>query len=348
MDPTVGGAVLDLYGGLNEERVAHLVNAGPRSPEGYRNCGKVEVRTDGYAYAQLYTTPNFAGRLALRGQAVGGESFWAVLGGCRGPTEDEVGNDERARWGFLRLRALRSDHVTPRDTVQLGTDGSRSRGSVRVYDANRRMDRAFAKLEIDDQGPVLVMRDGERTVMISPSGIQFGPDKAGAANGDGAADEPAFEGRLQPLPGAQVIPDVNFVADHPEDPRLQIHYNVIEGPEVGVYVRGTARLRDGRAAISLPDHFAAVTSERGLTAQLTARSIESRGVAVTALSREGLEIAELGGGTGEYEVDYLVQGVRRGREDFAVLRTKRAAVSREALAEPRSDDEKDLEIDAGA
>ena len=38
----------------------------------------------------------------------------------------------------------------------------------------------------------------------------------------------------------------NAVINHPRDPRLQIYYGALEGPEAGLYVRGTRRSR-GRA-----------------------------------------------------------------------------------------------------
>jgi hypothetical protein len=101
-----------------------------------------------------------------------------------------------------------------------------------------------------------------------------------------------------------------FAADHPHDPALSIHNSVLEWPEVGLYCRGTAQLLEGRASVGIPEHFAHVASEDGLTVQLTPRSAASKGLAATDLTPTALEITELWGGTGTYDVDWTVQGIR--------------------------------------
>jgi hypothetical protein len=101
---------------------------------------------------------------------------------------------------------------------------------------------------------------------------------------------------------------------------MAIYYCSVEAAEAGVQVRGTAALVEGRADVVLPDHFSQVAGEERLTVQLTPRSLDSRGVAATRLTTSNLIIEELGGGRGRYEVDWLVQGIRKGSEAYAVLR----------------------------
>jgi hypothetical protein len=143
-------------------------------------------------------------------------------------------------------------------------------------------------------GPLLLLSGDERTVILSTNGLQFVPDK-----GD-------F--------------DLNLVMPLPEKPGLAIHYSVVEGPEVGVQVRGTATLLQGRATVVLPEHFGLVASGSQLTVQLTPRSSRSKGVAASALSTRELVIEELCDGRGSYDVDWFVQGVRKGRETYEVVR----------------------------
>lgn len=114
--------------------------------------------------------------------------------------------------------------------------------------------------------------------------------------------------------------DLSFVAPLPERPGLAAHYCVVEGPEVGVQIRGTATLHDGKATVRLPEHFALVAAPTALTVQLTPRSPRSKGVAASSLSRTELVIEELAGGQGSYDVDWLVQGIRKGREHYEVIR----------------------------
>src|SRR3989338_1521122 len=62
----------------------------------------------------------------------------------------------------------------------------------------------------------------------------------------------------------------NFEIPHPLDPEhtLLIHSS-LEGPEHAVYYRGEAQLAGGKAVITLPAYFEALTHKEGRTAQLT-------------------------------------------------------------------------------
>jgi hypothetical protein len=112
----------------------------------------------------------------------------------------------------------------------------------------------------------------------------------------------------------------NFVAPLAGKAGCAAYYCVVEAPEVAVQLRGTVILAQGRATVVLAEHFTEVASEEQLTVQLTPRSAGSRGVAASELSTRELVIEELGGGRGSYAVDWFVQGVRKGREDFEVIR----------------------------
>jgi len=112
----------------------------------------------------------------------------------------------------------------------------------------------------------------------------------------------------------------SFREPDPDDPTRDIWYGCIEGPELAMYVRGTARLVNGRARIELPDHFRKLADEQGMTVQLTPRSAESRGLAAVRVSLEGIEVAELLNGRGNYEFDWRVEAVRKDHRDFRVYR----------------------------
>jgi hypothetical protein len=112
----------------------------------------------------------------------------------------------------------------------------------------------------------------------------------------------------------------SFRAPDPDDPTRDIWYGCIEGPELAMYVRGTARLVNGRARIELPDHFRKLADEQGMTVQLTPRSAESKGLAAVRVSLDGIEVAELLNGRGNYEFDWYVEAVRKEHRDFQVYR----------------------------
>jgi hypothetical protein len=111
-----------------------------------------------------------------------------------------------------------------------------------------------------------------------------------------------------------------FRVPDPDVATRDIWYGCIEGPELAMYVRGTARLVNGRARIELPDHFRKLADEQGMTVQLTPRSAESKGLAAVQVSLNGIEVVELLNGRGNYEFDWRVEAVRKEHRDFRVYR----------------------------
>jgi hypothetical protein len=60
-----------------------------------------------------------------------------------------------------------------------------------------------------------------------------------------------------------------FIIDHPARPDRHLVHATLEGPEGAVYYRGTARLDGGRAVVTLPSYFEALTLREGRTILLT-------------------------------------------------------------------------------
>ena len=115
----------------------------------------------------------------------------------------------------------------------------------------------------------------------------------------------------------------SFVAPHPTNSSKDIFYAAIEGPEAGMYTRGTGKLTDGETEVFLPEHFRLLASSGSLTVTLTPLSATSFGLAIIDKSTYSFVVKELYDGVGNYEFDYLVQAVRKGYEDFEVVRPKR-------------------------
>lgn len=107
----------------------------------------------------------------------------------------------------------------------------------------------------------------------------------------------------------------DFVSDYEDEPGQKIVYASVQGPEAAIYHRGTAKLAEGRGTIELPAHFTALASPGTLTVQLTPHSLASLGVAVGEIDGGRIEIGELQGGKGSYDVYYVVHAVRRGHEN---------------------------------
>lgn len=113
----------------------------------------------------------------------------------------------------------------------------------------------------------------------------------------------------------------NFVEPNPRDASTDIYYASLEGPEAGMYMRGTGQLINGQSIISLPAHFSDLASSQGMTVQLTPRSVDSKGLALITTSPTGFEVRELMRGTGTYAFDWEVKAVRKQYLDYRVVRS---------------------------
>lgn len=101
-----------------------------------------------------------------------------------------------------------------------------------------------------------------------------------------------------------------FVEPHPADATKEIRYITLEGREAGTYFRGTSQLAGGQARIEIPDDFAIVTAEEGLTVQLTAVG-NAANLYCVERSLGGIVVA----GAPDVVFDYQVNGVRKAFVD---------------------------------
>ena len=104
----------------------------------------------------------------------------------------------------------------------------------------------------------------------------------------------------------------NFVQPHPIDPGKQIAYVAMEGPESAVFVRGTARLVNGKAIIETSEDFRMVAADKDITVQFTPRSSDTFGLAAIRVTKDRIEVEELKGEKHSYEFDYFITGKRAG------------------------------------
>lgn len=114
----------------------------------------------------------------------------------------------------------------------------------------------------------------------------------------------------------------NFRMDHPLDAEKEIWYGSIEGPEAAMYWRGTTQLDNGRAVITLPDHFAAMGTDDNITVMVTPLDKKSKGLTVIEKSNTHFTVGELQNGTGNYAFDWEIKALRKGYESFRPVRSK--------------------------
>ena len=118
-----------------------------------------------------------------------------------------------------------------------------------------------------------------------------------------------------------VFADVkSFRMDYPGRPGKEIWYACLEGPEAAAYERGTATLVDGRAEIRFSTHFELVANPETMTVILTPGDADSKGLAVIEKHADRIVVQELFTGQGNYSFDWEVKCVRKGYEDFQIVR----------------------------
>lgn len=116
----------------------------------------------------------------------------------------------------------------------------------------------------------------------------------------------------------------SFIQPYPGDPNRIIQYYSMEGPEAGIYTRGTANLVRGKAVVKLPENFTLVASTNvAPTVQVTARG-NCRGLFVAKSGVDKIEVQEFDNGENNVAFDYLVQTVRKGYENMPVIQDKKA------------------------
>ncbi len=107
----------------------------------------------------------------------------------------------------------------------------------------------------------------------------------------------------------------SFVQPYKKDPSKEVVYAFFEGPEHAVFLRGRAKLIDGRAVIETPEYFRDVAgSDDDITVQFTPRSEESSGLAAVKVTKYEIQVKELMKGKGSYEFDYFITAKREGFE----------------------------------
>lgn len=193
---------------------------------------------------------------------------------------------------------------------------SAGRGHV-ILDGSSGASRASLFVDGQDQGSLILRSNGGERVGLgvddtSNGGVLTLRDDSGnvTVTLDGATGVIAKSG-------------VNgFLIDHPTVANAEIFYASIEGPEAGMYMRGTGRLADGVAKVDLPEHFSAVARKETVTVQITPTSTKTSGLVVTDKTTQGFVVEELGQEFGETSFDWLVMAERGDIDPIQVVRSK--------------------------
>ena len=280
---------------------------------------------------------------------------------------DDYGSSNNESYGLFRLYGGASEN----EIVFLGGSNSSPRqGQLYLRHADDDLSRLSAFVSSDKEAYLRLYNEDRsvRSVQLSSAGdggtvrvragtnVTVGTLRAVEDSGQdcGQLFLSGTGGNSVLIDGCQGVK--NAVIDHPSDRKKQIFYAAMEGPEVGLYTRGVGTLKNGKARVQFPDHFAGIVGKKGLTVQLTPHSAQSLGLAAVKLSPKGLEVHELGGdlAKGNYDFSFTVQGVRAGSEkypvvrdaiDFAKLDAKEADQGERPLNDQEHDDTVDIETE---
>ena len=131
-----------------------------------------------------------------------------------------------------------------------------------------------------------------------------------------------------------------FVIDHPEDPEgKHLVHATLEGPEVAVFYRGEARLAKGKATITLPDYFEALTRKENRTVLLTPKFKAGDSIATLAASditKGKFTVHSAEGGNATQEFFWEVKAVRSDVNPLKVELPKRPGTGRKNLTRSRA------------
>ena len=189
-------------------------------------------------------------------------------------------------------------------------------GSITVYNESSKP-RVIQTVSSDAGYTSLYGPKGNSTVLLSST---FGkPNHGSIAVFDDAKSSKAYmyvgyngEG----IVGADYMQAKLFQSytKHPKDSTIYISTSSLQGSEVASYIRGTAKLINGVIKVTLPEYFTQTVGENNITVMLTPLSADSKGIAVMNKTNGGFTAKELFAGTGNYEFDYEVKGLRKGYE----------------------------------
>ena len=174
--------------------------------------------------------------------------------------------------------------------------------------------------DINGGGGVGVYSPGNSSVPISDVSFVAGSPTKGSisVNSSGVVKAQMY---VNSTNQGVITADVkSFRVSNPDKLGTDLWYAAVEGPEAAAYARGTSRLSHGKATITFPEHFVAVSNLAGMTVQVTPLSSNSRGLAVVRKSLDGVKVEELFDGKGSYDFDYEVKCVRKGYENWQVIR----------------------------
>lgn len=234
-------------------------------------------------------------------------------------TSSNPSKDNILKWDGTKWELSTDQTGSGASPFTLGTSNTYyNNGNNKFVISNNNITNALS-IKGNDNYPGLQVRYSDRFVILGVESSNNPFISLGHSNNDYAG--------IRRAPGTQKYETYCdgtkcFIMNHPSQLDKLIAYACIEGPEAAAYERGTIKLINGKAEVKFSEHFELVINPSTITVNLTPLSKSSKGLAVTSKNADGIIIEELNSGTGNYEIDWEVKAVRKGFEDFKVIREK--------------------------
>ncbi len=185
--------------------------------------------------------------------------------------------------------------------------GSNAEGDILIHNGSK-----FTRLAKGTDNYILKMNGnlpnweaesgGGGSSLTAGSGITIdGADKINVYGGSGHFINLNVEGAFSAT-------TKSFLIDHPTKDGMKLQYGSLEGPENGVYVRGTSSSN----IITLPEYWSTLVDESTVTVTLTAIGFYQ----ALYIAEKGKNYIKVGGAKGSY--DYVIYGERKDVEKLKV------------------------------
>jgi hypothetical protein len=177
--------------------------------------------------------------------------------------------------------------VADRMRVRQGASGT---SGIFFFQSSPNADRAFVGMESDNQVGFWGSTIGWGAVMNTTNGSISVKGNLGTAGHDPDSGYPmGWAGGVHTwdvyAEGSISSPNKHFVINHPLDPEgKHLVHSTLEGPEIAVFYRGEARLSKGKATITLPNYFEALTRKENRTVLLTPKFASGASITLLAAS----------------------------------------------------------------